>query len=337
MEAMKPRAARRVVMLSDGRPGHYRQSEGVLAALRRLGPLAVERVAAASRLPRLARLFRPLAAGPMAGLVLAIDHPGLRVETVDPDLIVSAGGATLTANLALARRTGAQNIFCGSLRNAPERGVTVWITGYDDVDGARHLACLKPTPLDPDRMRAPAPWTGSTPFLTVVVGGPSPARGFTSEDWSRLARLLDPAAWPRSVTIGAVTSPRTPPHAADALLAAARGPFVDFRRSGPGSLEPLLAQADAVIVTADSMSMVNEAVAARRPVIALAPSEGVQPPGDRRMLAQLAAASRIALLPVSTDAVALDAALAALRPMRENHLDILSAALFDRLSFRCPT
>ena len=34
----------RVLLLSDGRPGHYRQSEGVVAALQRRGPVLVDRV-----------------------------------------------------------------------------------------------------------------------------------------------------------------------------------------------------------------------------------------------------------------------------------------------------
>lgn len=325
---------RRVLLLTDGRPGHYRQAEGVVAALGRLGPLDVSRVLAASSLPRLARLLRRAAASPLAQLVLSLDLPQLAVPERRPDLIVSAGGLTLIANIALARLTGAQNIFCGSLRNAPESAVTLWITGYADIAAPRHVSCLKPTPVDPDLMRAPRAWPGRT--LALIAGGPTAAQGFSASDWEGLASLLDAGSWGRELQIEVVTSPRTPPEAADTLSAAARragAAFVDFRTAGPGSIMGALDRADAVAVTADSMSMVFEGVAARRPVVALVPSLGAAPRGETRMLADLAARGLIATLSVDSAPAAIDANLAALRPLLGNHLDDLARTLGRRLGW----
>lgn len=325
---------RHILLLSDGRPGHYRQAEGVAAALGRLGPVSVTRVEAVSRHPRFARLLRRAAASPLARLVLSLDYPDLAVPAPAPDLIVSAGGATMVANIALARLTAAPNVFCGSLRNAPEAAFSAWLTGYADVQASRHVTCLKPTPIDPDRLRPAAPWPGGA--LAVLIGGPTSAQDFSPADWSALAGLLDPAVWPRGVRIEIVTSPRTPPDAADRLAAAAAAadmPFTDFRTAGPGSIIGALDRADAVLVTADSMSMLFEAVAVRRPVVALVPSRGAAPAGEARMLADLCARGLAAALPIASAPAAIDAALTMRCPMASNHLDDLARSLGPRVGW----
>ena len=90
----------RVLLLSDGRPGHYRQSEGVVAALRRRGPVELDRREVRPRwpvskalIPKLGRLLPPKM---VLGLLHGIDPAHLE----RPDLIVSAGGPPIRAHVA---------------------------------------------------------------------------------------------------------------------------------------------------------------------------------------------------------------------------------------------
>ena len=105
----------RVLLISDGRPGHYRQSEGVVAALKRRGAVAVDRIELKTRVPL------PKGFIPKLGRVLPA-RSVLRLHGIDadavprPDLIVSSGGATLGANVALAKILGVPNVFSGSTR-----------------------------------------------------------------------------------------------------------------------------------------------------------------------------------------------------------------------------
>jgi mitochondrial fission protein ELM1 len=332
--------ARRILILSDGRPGHYRQSEGVAAALARRGPITVARAETGARLRPLARLWRQLAGRrATAALALRLGATGPSPEALNehPDLIVSAGGATMIANMALARLTGAPNLFCGTLRGAPPEAFSAVLIHYAALaDRPRHILSLKPSPLDPDALPAPIPWRAAeTPRLAALIGGDSGTHRYAAEDWRRLAALLDGSAWPRRVALAATSSPRTPA-AAEAALAGAPGlDLLRFAEAGAGSIEALIGRSDAILATGDSASMVSEAVAARRPVVVVEPADRRAAGGDEAMLRAFEAEGRIARLPLAhATPVALDAALATLTPMAENHLDVLARRLGAAIGWR---
>lgn len=331
---------KRVLLISDGRPGHYRQSEGVVAALRRHAPVDVDRLEL--RLPA----FLPKALVPKLGRVLppawtlrllhGIDPGALR----RPDVIVSSGGATLGANAALARLLGAPNVFSGSTRGFPLAAFRLVLTPYASVAAPpKVVAGPKPTPFDPDPIPAPRPLParGGEKGIRVslLVGGPTPYARFTGDDWLRLAALTEALVvqWGGRVTV--VTSPRTPDEAYAHLLPLAEASggavtVIDYRTAGPGSIDTAF-DCDLLLVTSDSMSMMTEAALSRRPAVALAPAS-VAPNKDDEAIAGLVAAGWLAVLPLaSTDAAALIEKATALAPIGHNHLDrladLLSAAL----------
>jgi mitochondrial fission protein ELM1 len=326
----------RVLLLSDGRPGHYRQSEGVVAALRRRGPVFVDRVELRTILPipkafvpKLARILPPART---LSLLHGLDPDGFK----RPDLIVSAGGSTLGANVALSRLWGVPNVFNGSTRGFPLEAFELILTPYASVAVAPNVVTgPKPTPFDPDGIPdgrtlalAKDMWGAR---VSVLIGGPTPYADFDAEDWARLAALVQALVsdWACRVTI--VTSPRTPEAAyASVLPLAARNPgtvsVIDYRTAGPGSIETAF-DCDLILVTSDSMSMTTEAALSRRPAIALAPRK-VKPNKDDEAIEGLVAEKWLAVLPLaSTDAGALVAAAVALRPIAHNHLDRLADLL----------
>jgi hypothetical protein len=327
----------RALLISDGRPGHYRQSEGVIAALRRRGAVDLDRLELATRLPlpkglvpKLGRLLPP---SRFLGLVHGLDPARL----AKPDVIVSSGGATLGANVALAGLWGVPNVFSGSTRGYPLQAFRLVLTPYASAAVAPNVvAGPKPTPFDPDRV--PSPRALETPAamrgarVSLLIGGPTPYADFGGDDWPRLAALVETlvSEWGCRVTI--VTSPRTP----DAAYAAL-GPFgardggavsvVDFRTAGPGSIDTAF-DCDLILITSDSMSMMTEAALSRRPAVALAPQK-VKPNKDDEAVAGLVAAGWLAVLPLATTgAGALVEAAVALKPIGHNHLDRLA----DRLA-----
>lgn len=332
-----PEARRiRVLLISDGRPGHYRQSEGIVAALRRCGPVDLDRIELRARwllpkafVPKLGRLLPPAR---FLGLLHGLDAARL----VRPDVIVSSGGPTIGANVALARIWNVPNVFSGSTRGYPLAAFRLVLTPYESAAAApKVVAGPKPTPFDPDRIPAPRPLRARADMqgarVSVLVGGSTPYADFAAEDWSRLAALVEAlvSEWRCRVTI--VTSPRTPREAYERLLplAAPGGEAVsviDFRVAGPGSIEVAF-DCDLVLVTSDSMSMMTEAALSRRPAVALAPL-AVRPNKDDESVTGLVAAGWLAVLPLAgTDAEALVTAATTRRPMQENHLDRLAGLL----------
>jgi mitochondrial fission protein ELM1 len=259
-------------------------------------------------------------------------------------LVVSAGGDTLAANIATARLLGVPNIFYGSLRRYRETDFALVLTSYARHTGrARHLVTPKPNKLDPDTLPRPrgaqALGPGSPPHTAgLIVGGDAGTVHFSHTDWQRVIAFLRAQKAAQGTNWIAATSPRTPAAAADAFAALAAetdGPlahFIYFRERGPGTLGRLFAAAEAILVTADSSSMLSESIWVRRPVIAISP-ENAALPGDEQDYRQfLEESGWTQALPIRdlTPETFLGT-LARITPLSENPLDLLAARLADRL------
>jgi len=108
----------------------------------------------------------------------------------------------------------------------------------------------------------PRPWT------VLLIGGDSGPLVFTPRHARELARQVDARMARTHGSLLLTTSMRTPPHSADALLAALNSPAFVHRwpSSEANPFRGLLACGDEFIVTADSMSMLADACATEKPV-----------------------------------------------------------------------
>ncbi|MDH3579362.1 MAG: nucleoside-diphosphate sugar epimerase, partial [Hyphomicrobiales bacterium] len=122
-----------ILHLSDDRPGHYHLAEGVIAALARLTETRVTTLSIRRRWLVPARLLRRLVDGGKVApeLVLKLGYGLARADLGNADLIISAGGQTLPANIAAARALDAANIFVGSLRRVDPENFSLVVTSYE--------------------------------------------------------------------------------------------------------------------------------------------------------------------------------------------------------------
>ncbi|MBK8176423.1 MAG: mitochondrial fission ELM1 family protein [Rhodospirillales bacterium] len=107
------------------------------------------------------------------------------------------------------------------------------------------------------------------PWITVLIGGGITPHVFDHETAARLAAGASALAGPSGGSVLVSTSPRTPAPTIDTLCAGLTVPSYIFRWSKEAAENPfygMLAVADALIVTGDSMSMLAEACATGRPV-----------------------------------------------------------------------
>lgn len=327
----------RIIVLSDGRPGHFRLSEGLVAAIARLRPVEVDTVV--TRRPRW--LGGPLAlatnAQASADLVLrrvfGIDGRAL----LPADVIVSAGAETLAANIALARLGAVPNIFYGSLRRFRASDFTLALTSYRRASmPANQLVTLKPAAFDPDAMRAANALDGAR-TIALILGGSAPRCTWAERDWQSLYQLVDAGrANDRRWLIA--NSRRTPDAASDRFRdIATQHPgqisFLDVRQPAAASLAGVLAEAGSVVVTADSSSMISEAIWARRPVVAVMPHGGTFTSDEgayRTWLAEQGWAATIGSATLTLDT--LDRITAQLIPRADNP----QAALADLIAKHMP-
>lgn len=107
------------------------------------------------------------------------------------------------------------------------------------------------------------------PWIAVLVGGNTASYRLDASTARELAQFTSRMARETGGSLLISSSPRTPPDAADALLAAVESPAYVYRWQPNKNENPYLAYlalADRFIVTADSASMLAEACSTGRPV-----------------------------------------------------------------------
>ncbi len=331
-----------VLLISDGRPGHYHLSDGIVAAAARLRPVETRRLEVRRHRWAPGRVLAALIEGGLAPVRLFTLGYGIDARALPrADLVVSAGGDTLAANAAAARLLGAPNIFYGSLRQFRPDDFALVLTSHARFrDRPRHVVTLKPSAIDPDSIppAARASDQDAPATLGLLVGGDTETVRFTPADWARLIAFVRAMTAKTGARWLVSNSRRTPREATDALAALAHEPaspilsFIDVHSAGAGTLVPLFARAEAVLVTVDSSSMVSEAVWVRRPVIAISPEASSLPESEQGYRDYLAAngwASALPIAELTSDGVG--AEIARLRPLDEHPLDVLAAILAEKL------
>ena len=256
-----------ILLLSDGRPGHYHLAEGVVAAIARRRAVNVTRreVRRPGWLP--GRLLPGLVRLGPRGRSLVRRLVGLAECLPATDLVISAGGETMAANAVLAGDLGVPNIFCGSLRRLAPEAFSLVVSSYArHANVPRHVVTLKPSGFDPDTLRGgtkPQALTGPPATIGLLIGGDSGLFRYAPGDWQRLVAFLSEAHAALGTRWIVSTSRRSPDTIGDAMAELARRPdspileFIDFRSAGPGTLPQLFAAVDAIVCTEDSSTMTD--------------------------------------------------------------------------------
>ncbi|MFM1816902.1 MAG: hypothetical protein RLZ98_3597 [Pseudomonadota bacterium] len=329
----------RILILTDGRPGHFNISEGIAAALARRFETTVDRLEV--RRGRWSGLvLATLVNGGLSPSAILTRIYGLDLATVpQADLIVSAGAETLAANAALARLRAVPNIFYGSLRSFAARNYTLALTSYaNQVRHPNQAMALKPSRIDADRLPPREPRTQMT--IGLLVGGDGGRVVFDEQDWTRLTDFLASARQAMAIRWVVTNSRRTPDIVSDRLAKLALGPtpvihtYMDVRHPETGTLQDLFTVADALVVTTDSSTMISEAVQLRRPVIAIAPKSCWLPPDETRYRSHMTKQRWLANIRIEELSPPLFLrALEQIHPMQDNALDTLA----DLITARIPT
>ncbi len=282
-----PAAPIRVLWLKDDRPGHVNKVKGFLAALAKAAPLETTTWDVRWRLPWLRHVV-----GRMSGSRL-LPPPATLIRDFPPqgnhDLVISSGGLTQWPNMVLAKQLGVPNVYIGSPHHFAHDAFTLIPMTDPPHENPPFLKLdLVPSVVSPDAARQCAQEHFpdlAEPAWTLLLGGDGEGLKWSHEDFMVLAdRFLNEAAQAGKKVLVA-TSRRTPERVENALIERFRKyeGFVSgawFHASG-GKTMPLLALfgvSDRIIVTADSVSMTNEAVAAGVPAVAVYPTEGTPKP-----------------------------------------------------------
>lgn len=202
-----------------------------------------------------------------------------------PDLVISCGRRTIPIAIAIKRASGGRTKAvhiqdCKSAASAFDLVIPMshdGLSGHNvlPVDTALHRVSTTRLAEAHDawheRMRS-----YTRPLIGVILGGRNRTYRFTRDVADRLISLLETLQHQTGATFYITPSRRTEAEAAECFKAFAERSRSIIYWSGDGDNPYLgiLAHADALIVTEDSVSMVSEALATGKPV-ATFPLEGV--------------------------------------------------------------
>jgi uncharacterized protein len=267
-----PRATR-CWILTDGKIGDEVQCRGIAEAL---GLKAELRHVAPRGLYSLAMPFGPI--DPRE----APDRPGSPLAPPYPDLAIAAGRRSVPYLRALKRLSkGATfTVFLKDPYCNPTFADLVILPEHDRRRGEKIITALTPANrLSSEKLSAaqenPDPRIGALPLprVALLLGGPSTHHRYGAKETTDLAAI---AAFVVREGRGLMVTPsrRTPAAMLDAIRAAAPKNAFVWDGAGANPYLAILASADAIIVTGDSVNMVGEAVAAGKPVHVYEPSGG---------------------------------------------------------------
>ncbi|HEX5326153.1 MAG TPA: mitochondrial fission ELM1 family protein [Acetobacteraceae bacterium] len=191
-----------------------------------------------------------------------------------PQLAIGCGGVAAAVGAALRRR-GPAVVQVQHPRMAPARFDLVVVNRHDELTGANVVVTRTALHrITPERLaQAAAEWRDCfahlpRPLVAVLLGGSNGRFRFDPPVAAGLAAEL--AGMMRRDRVGLVLTPsrRTDPAAAAAVRAALAplGAWI-WDGSGANPYFGMLAVADAIVATVDSVSMISEAVATAAPVM----------------------------------------------------------------------
>jgi len=324
--------ARRVLILSDGKAGHLKQSTAVVESMRETNPAITSQVVEVRYRHRLARglallwsWWMPARFGAAACLWLTLTRETTAVLLKRyADLIVSCGASTVPATLLWASENGAKSVVLMNPTPVP-------LNRFDLVIAPRHdglpkrpnvvqtlgaVSRMEKTQLLEARgrlhahpkFRPEASPARQAAVISVFIGGDTPHYDLNAAFAEALvAQVLHACEAVDGVCL-VTTSRRTSP-AVERALAQRLGRHLRCRLllfashdSIDGTMEGMLGWADVAVVTGESISMVSEACASGRPVVVVEPPLRGAPPAKltkhQQFLASLVAEGHVRQHPV---------------------------------------
>jgi uncharacterized protein len=213
----------------------------------------------------------------------AATRPGSPIAPPFPDLLVATGRRAVAYVRAVKAASGGRTftVILKDPRTGPSAADLIWVPEHDRLRAPNVIATLtSPHRVSAARLadarRNPDPRLARLPGrrVAVLAGGDSRHHRFARADIERFAAGVQELAQ-TGVSLMITASRRTPAPlraALETLAREGRGFFWDG--TGENPYIPILALAEAIVVTADSANMVGEATATGAPVMVFEPSGG---------------------------------------------------------------
>lgn len=337
----------RILVLSDGLPGHVNQSRGLVRWLSNDYRTAVQEFDVSLRFKPLSRIALPflLNSGKFGEYITPKFYRHVsQLMAHKPDLIVSAGGNTSFLNVALARRWGVHNIFLGSKRRLRSDDFAAHLTLEPTGEDNNIVMMLAPTLIDPreiskkgDELRLALGLAEGERLNLLAVGGNGAGYQYDNRSVEQLVHLIQDEYIKTGKRWLISTSRRTGSllenQLREAIPERLLADVVWWSEEPRRVMSAYIGAAEKLFVTADSMSMIAEAVSSEKPTIVLQPQNSNPETRYREALERYEVLGVCRLLELEKPLHSFAPNLTAIRESRERLLDHLSDRL-DLSSFK---
>ena len=278
---------KKILIISDGIPGHFNQSKGVASLLtnKHSAEIRIIDLQFRSRYLRgLTTVFsRLLMRFPSSSTAKIISFLYKKIDTTGLDLIIAAGGKTAPYTAALRILKKIPVIQLGSPRGLHSSlfDALVTVERYYE-DSSNIIASITPSIYSPEVCEQAAEHKGLKEHLLFLIGGEGIGYSYKEDEWEDLIKVIKKLHKTTNLPITIVTSRRSDPKVEKKIQSKLQNIPLDYsawfhQGAKNFNLAALFGSAKNIFVTEDSAMMISESISSGKPVTTLFPI-GIQSP-----------------------------------------------------------
>lgn len=278
---------KKILIISDGIPGHFNQSKGVASLLtnKHSAETRIIDLQFRSRYLRgLTTVFsRLLMRFPSSSTAKIISFLYKKIDTTGLDLIIAAGGKTAPYTAALRILKKIPVIQLGSPRGLHSSlfDALVTVERYYE-DSSNIIASITPSIYSPEVCEQAAEHKGLKEHLLFLIGGEGIGYSYKEDEWEDLIKVIKKLHKTTNLPITIVTSRRSDPKVEKKIQSKLQNIPLDYsawfhQGAKNFNLAALFGSAKNIFVTEDSAMMISESISSGKPVTTLFPI-GIQSP-----------------------------------------------------------
>ncbi|MDA9079061.1 mitochondrial fission ELM1 family protein [Gammaproteobacteria bacterium] len=271
-----------ILIISDGIPGHFNQSNGVAFMISEACDCAISTHEVSWRLYTLrsacnvfAKLLLRLHSKKIARVILWMYKP---INTQGYDLVIAAGGNTMSVSAAIKLVHSLPVIQLGSPRGLHSSMFNALVTVEKYFDHPSNIvAAISPNLYSPTVCSIAAQKENLSDHILFLIGGEGIGYSYKLDEWESMLMSIQALYSRVKLPISIVTSRRTSPKVEDLFQSRLKNILGDYSAwfhhgDKNFNLAALLGSAVNIFVTEDSAMMISESVSSGKPVTTIYPS-----------------------------------------------------------------
>jgi hypothetical protein len=273
---------KKILIISDGIPGHFNQSKGVALMISEAYECSISTHELSWRL-----YFLRSACNVFGKLLLRLNNKKIArgilwmyapIDIQGHDLVIAAGGNTMQVSAAIKLAHSLPVIQLGSPRGLHSSVFNALVTTEKYFDHPSNIvAAITPNIYSPAICSIAAQKDNLSDHILFLIGGEGIGYSYLPNEWESMLTSIQGLGSKIELPISIVTSRRTSPEVEDLFQSRLKNNLSNYSAwfhhgDKDFNLAALLGSATNIFVTEDSAMMISESISSGKPVTTLYPS-----------------------------------------------------------------